>query len=60
MPIRLITINAVPDKVEWYKKMGFHDMGHDIDGINKYMYIDVIKDKLGQVDYYENALSESM
>ena len=52
LPIRFITINAVPDKVEWYKKIGFIEMGSDIDHVNKYMYIDVIKDKQKLVDYY--------
>lgn len=60
LPIRFITINAVPDKVEWYTKMGFDFMGKDIDCINKYMYIDMIKDKEKLVDYYNNSLEQFM
>lgn len=60
LPIRFITINAVPDKVEWYKKIGFIEMGSDIDHVNKYMYIDVIKDKQKLVNYYEESLSQFM
>ena len=57
LPIRFITINAVPDKIEWYKKIGFQEMGKDIDNINKYMYIDLIKDKQKLVDYCDEKLS---
>ena len=35
-------------------------MGSDIDHVNKYMYIDVIKDKQKLVDYYEESLSQFM
>ena len=58
--IQVITINAVPDKVEWYKKIGFKEMGKDIDSINKYMYIDLIKNKQQLVDYCEEQLSRIM
>ena len=56
-PIRFITINAVPDKVEWYKKIGFNEMGRDIDSVNKYMFIDLIKNKQKLVDYCDEQLS---
>ncbi len=55
LPIRLITINAVPDKIEWYKKIGFKEMGRDIDNVNKYMYIDLIKSKKQLVEYCDEA-----
>lgn len=47
----------MPDKIEWYKKIGFQEMGKDIDNINKYMYIDLIKDKQKLVDYCDEKLS---
>lgn len=56
LPIRLVTINAVPDKVEWYKKMGFAEMGKDIDNVNKYMYIDLIKNKKQLDDYCDEKI----
>lgn len=58
LPIRFITINAVPDKIEWYKKVGFNEMGKDIDNVNKYMYIDLIRDKQKLVDYYNESLRQ--
>ena len=60
LPIRFITINAVPDKVEWYKKIGFSEMGKDIDGINRYMFIDLIKNKQRLVDYCDEQLNYYM
>lgn len=57
LPIRFITINAVPDKIDWYKKIGFSEMGKDIDSVNKYMFIDLIKNKQQLVDYCDEKLS---
>lgn len=42
LPIRFITLNAVPEKVDWYK-IGFKEMGKNIDAVNTYMYIDLIR-----------------
>ena len=57
LPIRFITINAVPEKVDWYKKIGFKEMGSNIDGVNRYMFIDIIRDKQKLVDYCEEQHS---
>ena len=58
LPIRFITLNAVPEKVDWYKKMGFKEMGKNIDAVNTYMYIDLIKDSQYVKNYFEQQTAD--
>ena len=60
LPIRFITINSVPEKVNFYKKIGFYEMGKNIDNVNTYMYIDCIKNRQKLVDYCDERLSQFM
>lgn len=56
IPIRLITIDAVSDKVDWYTKEGFLKMEEALPGqkgYNEYMYIDCIKNKEKLLEYVE-------
>ena len=54
----LFTLNAVPEKVDWYKKMGFKEMGKNIDAVNTYMYIDLIKDSQYVKNYFEQQTAD--
>lgn len=58
LPIRFITLNAVPEKVDWYKKIGFKEMGKNIDAVNTYMYIDLIKDSQYVKNYFEQKTAD--
>ena len=58
LPIRFITLNAVPEKVDWYKKIGFKEMGKNIDAVNTYMYIDLIKDSQYVKNYFEQQTAD--
>ena len=53
-------MNAVPEKVDWYKKMGFKEMETDIDSVNKYMYIDLIKDEQYLKSYFDQQIADLM
>lgn len=41
LPIRYLAFNALPDKVEWYKKCGFEEYGTNSDGTVP-MFIDFL------------------
>lgn len=45
-PIRVITLDALPELVEWYKQVGFREMPYNPpqqEGYTVYMYLDCIK-----------------
>jgi hypothetical protein len=44
--------------VDWYKKMGFKEMGKNIDAVNTYMYIDLIKDSQYVKNYFEQQTAD--
>ena len=48
-PVRMVSLNALPDKVEWYQKNGFAlyegvSPLTELGGDNRYMYLDLIDD----------------
>ena len=61
-PIRLITINALTELVEWYKREGFLEMAKSLpgqEGYNVYMYLDCIKN-MDELDDYTSKEMEEM
>ena len=59
IPIRVITIDAMDNLTEWYKREGFQQMPHNTegqDGVTTYMYMDCLKNPQKLADYINEMM----